>query len=153
MIGTVKDLIPKMLQLDETKLYKIDEYKEKRSLEANSYYWVLLTKMANVLRVSKKELHLRMLREYSQITIVCIPADKSIKGFAKYYEKDGAFKRGDNLFYTYKLYKPSSEMDSKEMSILIDGVVYEAKQLGIETLPPDKLEAMKSAWEASKENY
>lgn len=135
-----------MLQLDETKLYKIEEYKQKRSLEANAYYWVLLSKMADVLRVSKRELHLRMLREYSQVSIVCIPANSNIKGYVKYYEQDGAFKKGDNLFYTYKIYKPSSEMDTKEMSVLIDGAVYEAKQLGIETLPPYKIEEIKKAW-------
>jgi hypothetical protein len=32
------------------------------------------------------------------------------------------------------------------MGILIDGTVSEAKNLGIETIPPDKLERMLGAW-------
>ena len=40
----------------------------------------------------------------------------------------------------------SHTYDSGEMSILIDGVVQEAKQLGIETLTPNELERMKNLW-------
>lgn len=146
MIGTTKELIPKMLELDETKLYELREHKKKRSLDANAYYWVLITKIADVIRACKDEVHLKMLRDYGQITCVCIPNDFKLDGFVKYFEYDGAFKRNDKLYYTYKVYKPSSEMDSREMSILIDGVVSEAKELGIETLPPDELKRMKESW-------
>jgi hypothetical protein len=42
--------------------------------------------------------------------------------------------------------KGSSEYDTKEMSRFIDGIVAEAKELGIETLPPAELETMMKAW-------
>ena len=35
---------------------------------------------------------------------------------------------------------------SKEMSILIDGTVQEAKDLGIETMTPDELDRIKQEW-------
>lgn len=34
----------------------------------------------------------------------------------------------------------------KEMSVLIDGVISECKDLGIETMPPDELALLKSKW-------
>jgi archaellum component FlaG (FlaF/FlaG flagellin family) len=40
----------------------------------------------------------------------------------------------------------SSTFDTKSMSVFIDGIVSECKELGIETLPPDELERMKAAW-------
>jgi hypothetical protein len=43
----------------------------------------------------------------------------------------------------------SHTYDTKEMARLIDGVVYEAKSIGIETLSPDELERMKSLWKVS----
>lgn len=147
MIGTVKELIPKMLELDDEKQYELREYKRKRSLDANAYYWVLVTKIADVIRASKEEVHRKMLRDYGQITSICVPSDYNLNGFIKYFEYDGAFKRNDKLFYTYKVYKPSSEMDTREMSILIDGVVSEAKELGIDTLTPNQLADLKSQWE------
>ena len=51
------------------------------------------------------------------------------------------------LYRVYLVMRGSHTYDTKEMSRLIDGAVYEAKQLGIEVLPPDELERMKATWE------
>ena len=50
------------------------------------------------------------------------------------------------LFKHYKVYKGSSEFDTREMSVLIDGIVSEAKALGIQTETPQKIAEMKSLW-------
>ena len=52
----------------------------------------------------------------------------------------------NKLFYHYAVLKHTHEFDTKEMSILIDGTVQEAKQLGIRTETPDEIERMKSLW-------
>jgi hypothetical protein len=44
------------------------------------------------------------------------------------------------------VYKGSSEFDTKEMSIFIDGIVSEAKELGIQTDTPDQIAKMKALW-------
>ena len=44
------------------------------------------------------------------------------------------------------MYYGSSVFDSKEMSRFIDNLIAEAKALGIETMPPDKLNALLEAW-------
>ena len=41
----------------------------------------------------------------------------------------------------------SSTYNTREMSVLIDGVVTEAKELGIETLTPDQIKEMMIAYE------
>lgn len=41
----------------------------------------------------------------------------------------------------------SHDYDTKEMSTLIDGVVSEAKELGIETMTPDRIKEMMAAYE------
>ena len=46
----------------------------------------------------------------------------------------------------YLFYKRTSELDNAEMSKLIDGVVQECHEQGIETLPPAELKALKEAW-------
>ena len=40
----------------------------------------------------------------------------------------------------------SSMYDSRQMAILIDGIVSECKEMGIETLPPDEIKALKESW-------
>lgn len=56
-------------ELKDKKLsIEIKEYKEKRSLNCNSYLWVLLQKMADKLNTSKDELYLEMLSRYGVFT-------------------------------------------------------------------------------------
>lgn len=133
---------------DSDKEYVIEckEYRKKRSLNANSYYWVLINEIANALRISKEELHFRMLKDYGQCAMVSVRSDINISGYLKYYEETGKGTVQDKEFVHYKIYKGSSEMDSKEMSILIDGAVQEAEQLGIETLPPTELRSLIERW-------
>lgn len=45
---------------------KAAQWREKRSLDSNAYYWVLLSKLAEDLHISKPRAHNIMLREYGQ---------------------------------------------------------------------------------------
>ena len=129
----------------------IDKIKEKRSLNANGYLWVLVGQIADVLRASKEEIYLNMLKQYGQSTVVSVLTSINVKGFFKYYEEFGNGKINGKDFTHYKVYKGSSEFDTKEMAILIDGIVSEAKELGIDTRTPADIEKMKSLW--GKELY
>ena len=114
--------------------------RKKRSLDANAYFWVLVGKIADKLRASKDEIYFEMLKKYGQSITVTVRAglDLSRAGF-KYYElfKDGI--SAGKPFEAYRVFIGSSQYDTREMSVLIDGVVQEAKDLGIETLTPLEL--------------
>ena len=43
-------------------------------------------------------------------------------------------------------YDDKSTYDTKEMSVLIDGTVADAKELGIDTITPAELQEMKERW-------
>lgn len=152
MVGTIKELIPKMLNLDENKEYEVKEHKHKRSLNANAYYWVLINKIADALNQSKEFIHMCMLKQYGQRYWICVPADTPIESLVKYYEQDGVRKQGDKLFKTYIVYLPSSEMNTYEMSKLIDGTVEEAQSMGIETMTPEEIAHLKAMWGVENEN-
>ena len=145
MIGKIEDIVTYLFKLDRDKEYQIEikEYKPKRSLDSNSYCWVLCQKIANVMRLSKEEVYQRMLKEYGQFVIIKIRSDIMPQTYFKYYEEVNQ-KEG----YTYyKIFKGGSEMDSLEFSILLDGVVSECKELGIQTLDEIELERMMNEWE------
>ena len=81
-------------------------------------------------------------------------SDIDIKGYFKYYKVAGKTVLNNKEFTHYIIYKGTSEYNTKEMSIFIDGVVQEAKQLGIETKTPKELEEMKERWKKYEEiNY
>lgn len=139
------DEFSKLKELEEIEI-SLEEYKEKRSLNANAYAWVLIGKIADVLRIGKNEAYLQMLKQYGQSEIVSVLSKIDVTGLFKYYEIAGTSKLTGKEFTHYKIFKGSSEYNTKEMAILIDGIVSEAKELGIETLPPYQLEEMKKMW-------
>lgn len=146
MTGKPKDLIIYLATCDDEKDYEVKEYKQKRSLDANAFYWTLVTQIANAVRTSKEEIHLKMLKEYGETYSLLLPANKGLEGLIKYYEVESIIEKNGKKFVSYKAYLPSSEMNTKQMSILIDGVVSEAEELGIPTLTPREINELKMGW-------
>lgn len=146
MIGNPEDIIRYCTYLDKDKQYELKEHKKKRSLNANAYYWVLINKIASTLNQSKEFIHLCMLKQYGETYSLLLPEEQSINGLIKYYEKESTIQKNNKKYNHYKAYLPSSEMNTKQMSVLIDGVVAEAKDIGIETLTPDELTELKQNW-------
>ncbi len=125
---------------------KIDKYREKRSLNANAYAWKLITEIGNELNAGKDEIYLKMLKRYGQSDLISVLEHIPIQDYVKYYDEAGESKLNGKLFKHYKVYKGSSEFDTREMSIFIDGIVSEAKELGIQTKTPNELAELKSLW-------
>lgn len=127
---------------------KINPHRQKRSLNANAYCWALINEMANVLRASKEEIYLNMLKRYGQSSVVSVieEAAGTFKKSVKYCEEIGQAELNGKAFKHIKVYAGSSTYDSREMAILIDGVISECKDLDIETMTPGEIEKMKGAW-------
>lgn len=137
------------LRMVEKLSIKIDKYREKRSLNANSYAWKLITEIGNVVRISKEQVYMDMLRAYGQGGVVSIE-EKHVANFKrmyKYHESIGKAKLNGKDFEHFRFWVGTSEYNTHEMSIFLDGVIYEAKVLGIPTETPDQIAKMKSLWE------
>ena len=140
------------------------QWREKRSLDANSYYWVLIGKLSDAMHISKPRCHNLMLRLYGQnLTIdghgayIRIPDTEKAEEMAleasEYHIRPTSqvVTGNDGMNYrTYIMLMGSSQYDTEEMSHLIDGLVDECKAAGIETLPPDELARMMADYEANR---
>lgn len=141
---------------------EVKRFRKHRSLDANAYYWQLVTQIAEKLHISKPFCHNMMLRRYGQIEYI---EDKVVYLYIR--ESDEAMKQVDESesyhlsptpqvrmgldgveYRTYKMLRGSHTYNSEEMSQLIDGTVSEAKELGIETMTSDEIERMVSAWQS-----
>lgn len=147
MIGTSNKIITYLLEQAKDKQFELKEYKEKRSLNANNYYWNLVTELGNVLKMDKEDLHFLLLQKYGQSEMISVVADVDMKNYLKYYEEAGESILNGKTFKHYKVYKGSSEMDSKEMSILINGLVEECHIQGIETKTPAEINSLLERWD------
>lgn len=127
---------------------EVKQYRNRRSLDANAYLWVLLQKMAEVLRTDKWSLYLQMLKQYGKFTYIVVKpnAVEAVKKQWRECEEIGEIDINGTKAVQMLCYYGSSTYDTKEMSVLIDGVVSECQELGIETLPPNELRIMKERW-------
>lgn len=145
MIGNSQQIIQWLFQQNDLeKKYEIKEHRQKRSLNANAYCWALIGEIADSLRMSKEDVYLRMLKDYGQSEVISVRSDINVAGYFKYYEKFGTGFVNGKEFTHYRVYKGSSEFDTREMSIFIDGVIQEAQALGLQTLTPTQIAELKS---------
>lgn len=136
---------------------EIKRWRQKRSLDANGYAWVIIDKIAAALGRTKAEIYREAIRNIGGVSeTVCvrdIAVDKLIEG----WQHNGLGWFADTMPSKIKdctnviLYYGSSTYDTKQMSALIDVIVQDAKALGIETLTPEQLAALNAAWEGKHE--
>ncbi len=143
-ISKHKEIIAKGKEL----AVEIKQYRHRRSLDANAYMWVLLAKMAEVLKSSKDELYLIMLERYGVFTHIVVKPNMvdKVKREWRTVRELGEVTVNGKTGIQLQCFFGSSTYDTKEMSVLIDGVVQECKELGIETLGDQELSLLKSEW-------
>lgn len=142
---------------------EIKPYRKKRSLDANAYYWALITKLATVVGLSNPECHNMMLRGYGQPEVIDgvnvyfpIPdteeAERRVNNYTDYhFQPTSQVKQGNNgiMYRTYKLLRGSHTYDTAEMARLIDGLISECKHAGIpegEIATPDEKRLLKEKY-------
>lgn len=146
-----------LLQLDEIKTatdsgkmldVEIKPHRERRSLDANGMMWAVLQQMAEVLRTDKDSVYLTMLKRYGQYTYVIVKPEAVERTMQAWRLMEEVGKTKDGKGVQMLAYFGSSTYDTKEMARLIDGVVSEAKELGIETMTPREVALIKERWDA-----
>lgn len=151
MIGTIKELIPKMMELDANKTYELKEFKKKRSLNANSYCWVLLGKIADKLGITKEDVYRDFIKNKGIYRIITMNSE-AVPTFIKIWNEKGLGWLCDTSetkiagLIDVIAYYGTSSYNTTQMAIFVDYVVQEAKQLSIETLTPRELAILKSEW-------
>jgi hypothetical protein len=136
------------------KLLEIESHqqKKKRSLDANALLWVLCQKIAEVIHSTKESVYRKFIKEVGQFEIVPIKAE-AVERWIEVWNSKGlgwfAEVMEDSKLPGYKKvisYYGSSVYDQREMSVLLDEVVSQCKEMDIETLPPAEIQALKDSW-------
>lgn len=146
-----------LVRKHKNKLYNLEvkEYRQKRSLDANAYAWVLIHKLAEVMRITPEEVYLLNIPKVGRnFTPICV-REQDVERFKKSWESNGLGwpmkDLGPSQVHGCRnliAYHGSSTYDTEQMSRLIDNLVQDCKALDIETLTPDKLALLKDAWDA-----
>lgn len=140
-----------LLRKNKRVAIKLDAIKQKRSLNANAYAWVLIDRIAAALGIDKVEVYRDAIRDIGGNSDVVMVANDAVDKLRAVWEARGlgwsveVTDRADTAS-TVLLHYGSSTYDTRQMTLLIDHLVQDAKELGIETLPPDRLAGMIERW-------
>lgn len=147
ILNSVDELFDKELHC------KLKRFRKKRSLDANAYFWVLCGKLAAKTRQCKRDIYRSLIKEIGDNYEIVPIKDEAVDTWCKNWEHNGEGWQCDVLgesklegYTNVCCYYGSSSYDTKQMSDLIDLVVFECKEQGIETMTPDELESLKAAW-------
>ena len=176
LVSIVRDIVTKKLMVSflidtepvddlnalaeiETVDIKAGKHRNKRSLDANAYFHVLVGKIAEKDIRSKAWTKNALICQYGQAELLPDGSPMVYKTNAPYeymMEQESIHsipvkfseENGKEVVF-YKIYRGSHTYDSYEMAKLIEGTVAEAKERGIETLAPVELERMAKAWKSA----
>ena len=149
-VNADKNHIGELIRKANEKPYtvEIEPLKKKRSLDANGYLWVLLQKIAEALHTSKDEIYLEMLARYGVFTHIVVKPNvvERVKDEWRTVRELGEVTINGKTGIQLQCFFGSSTYDSKEFSVLLEGVIGEAKELGIETLSETEADRMIKEW-------
>lgn len=118
----------------------------KRSLDSNSFLWLLLSKIAEVVGSSKDEIYEECLQKYGYLdedAVITVKAECDISRIDGHWR----FLKGNGSFKAYIRIIGTSEYDPRQMNHFLDQVIIEAQDLGIETDTPEQIEQYKRLYE------
>lgn len=131
---------------------ELKEHREKRSLDANAYAWVLLGKLAAKLNIPKEEVYRQIIRDVGDNYEILPIRDEAVDKWISAWEEKGIGWCCDVLGksklggYTNVIaYYGSSTYDSKQMSDFISLIVQECEEQDIETATPRELSLLLGA--------
>lgn len=137
-------------KLKEKKLsIKAVQFREKRSLDANAMLWACLGEIAAVLRADKWEIYLQMLKRYGKYTYICVKPNvvDAMKAQWRECEEIGKIDINGKEAVQMLCYFGSSTYDTKEFSVLLDGVISEMKEIGLQPPASGDMKRALEQWE------
>ena len=129
----------------------LKKHREGRSLNANALLWKCLTEIGRAMTppVDKWEIYLQMLRKYGKYTYICVKPNvvEAVKKQWRECEEIGPISINGTEAVQLLCYFGSSTYDTKEFSTLLDGVISEMEQLGLQLPLSEDLEHALKEWE------
>lgn len=135
---------------------EIKEHKERRSLDANGYFWVLVDKLAEKLNKPKTEIYRDYIKDIGGVSETVCVKNVALEKLCEGWQHNGLGWQTDTTPSKIEgctnviLYYGSSTYNTEQMSRLINFVVEDCKAQGIETMTPNEIANMLSLWGGAK---
>lgn len=131
---------------------EVKKHRKKRGLDANAYAWVLIGKLQEKLGISKIDIYQDTIRNFGIYETLPVK-NSAVEKFINAWSKNGLgwiceTTKSKLEGYTNVLaYYGSSTYDTKQMSNLIEALVFSCKELGVETKSKEEVDSMLREWD------
>lgn len=130
---------------------KLSQYRNKRSKDSNAYFWELCGKLSAKIGTPPKDIYRILVKEVGGNYEVTPIKDEAVEMWIQIWERNGLGWVCDILGkskldgYTNVInYWGSSEYDTSQMHRLLELIIQECKNQGIETATPEELSLYES---------
>ena len=135
-------------------LLSFKKYRKKRSYDANAYFWVLCDRLSEATGIDKETIYREAIKDIGGVSVPVCVKDEAVKMLRKHWEAKGLGWQTETMSSKLEgctnvvLYYGSSTYDTVQMSRLIDLIIEDCREQGIEILQPERLAAMMEGWDA-----
>ena len=148
---SARDMVDELRCHDKLTL-KVGKFKQKRSLDANAYCWVLIGKIAEKTNVPKDEVYKEAIRGIGgNYDVVCIK-EEAAESLRRAWESNGLGWQTEVMLSKLDgctnvlLYYGSSVFSQDQMSRLIENITQDCKALGIEVKSQAEIDSLLEQW-------
>lgn len=141
-------------ELSDGKVRELTIRRRKRSLDANAYAWVLMGKLAGKLRMTPEDVYRSYVPDVGDNYTIVLVLAEAVDDFREQWCRGhlgrsvtdlGPSRRHRNC-HNILCYYGSSDYDKEQMARLIDLIVQDCREQGIETMTPDELARLVDRW-------
>lgn len=138
---------------DKKYVADVKEFRERRSLDANAYCWVLLGKLAGKLELPPEEIYRAAIRDVGDNYEVMPVRNDALERWKEIWQSNGLGWLCEEIgpskldgYTNVRNFYGSSAYDRSQMHRLIEIIVQDCKAQGVETLPPAELARLTEEW-------
>lgn len=133
---------------------EVKEHRKKRSLDANAYAWVLINKLADVMRIPPTEVYRQAIQEISGNNEIIPIKEDAVDHFKQAWSHNGIGWMVRDMgksklpgFRNLMVYYGSSVYNSTQMNALIENLVQDCKALDIDVMTERERSLLMEEWE------
>lgn len=131
-------------------------YHNKRSNDANRYFWALVDKLSGVTGIPPMDIYRSYIPDVGDNSTIVQVREDRLKAWERVWCEGHHGRMVEDMgrcadiegYHNVKSYISSSDYDTVQMSRLIDLIIQDCKEVGIDTLTPDEKAKMMAAWES-----
>lgn len=145
---TILEKLEKMFNQGKELIVTLKNQRKKRSNDSNSYAWALIGEIAEITKADKNQIYLTMLDRYGVFSHIIVKPNvipRIIEEF-RLVKDLGEITFNGKTGHQLQIYFGSSTYDQTEMNKFVNGIVMEARDLGIPTLEDREIEEMNAQW-------